>query len=111
MGERGLKPTFAIDVDNTLIHDVDGAVRVNEDVRALAVSLHNLGVVNLVLWSGGGADYARHVAYKFGISHLFDAFLPKNVRVQIALDDQDMTLGDVNLKLPGDNDATPWMGI
>lgn len=106
--------TFFIDVDNTLITEVDGDVRVNEDVRALVVSLKRLNCCNLVLWSGGGADYARHVARKFGIEHLFHNFLSKVKMADsingITLDDQEITLGKMNMKLPGDITPTPWLG-
>jgi hypothetical protein len=108
----GLEMIIAIDVDNTLIHEVDGSVCLNTDVVALMVAIHNLGVADIVVWSGGGQDYARHVVEKYGLTHLvYSCDAKGSVGADITLDDQDMSLGLVNLKLPGDIEATPWMGV
>ena len=109
---------MAFDVDNTLLIERDGHVIVNEDVRDLMVAVHKLGLARIVVWSGGGADYARMATRDCGIHHMVwkyaaktdgtDALLTQGSQV-ITVDDQPTTLGTVNLTLAGDIAATPWM--
>jgi len=101
---------FAVDVDNTLIEQRGAEVVLNTKVLALVVALFELDVCELVLWSGGGADYAEHVARKFGVHHLFSKFTGKQRDyADISLDDQPNSLAAISLKLPGDITPTPWM--
>jgi hypothetical protein len=112
---------IAIDVDNTLLTTViiDGAFNavLNHDVVALMRAIKALGVADIIVWSGGGKDYAEKMVHRYGLQNLVDQcagkldFITEGFRPDITLDDQDMTAGTVNLKLPGDIQATPWMGI
>ena len=103
----------AFDVDNTLLQlDEQGNIVTNEDVRALLVAVWKLGLADIVVWSGGGADYAEYATRDCGIRHMVWAYWGKNDgRPDVAIDDQSVVLGRVNLKLAGDIEATPWMGI
>ena len=106
---------IAFDVDNTLlVLDEDNNIVTNEDVRALMVSIWKLGLADIVVWSGGGADYAEYATRDCGIKHMVSAYLGKGqtpALVDIAIDDQYVKLGLVNLKLAGDIEPTPWMAV
>lgn len=105
-------PVLAVDVDNTLLIEHAGAVVVNHDVVALMRAVKALGIADVVVWSGGGGDYAAMIVRKFGLRDLVDVTCMKgDVHADIAIDDQDFSLATVNLKLPGDITATPWMGV
>lgn len=103
----------AFDVDNTLLREEQGKVVLNHDVVALMVAIKRLGLADIVVWSGGGSDYAAMTVRKFGISDLVWQYWAKNDgrKPDITVDDQECTLGTVNLKLLGDVVPTPWMGI
>jgi hypothetical protein len=69
---------WAFDVDGTLI----GSVR-SDVVRPGAVDVLEELVrrgVTCVLWSAGGAEYARRVAIAHGFDHTIDAYYPKHAR-------------------------------
>lgn len=53
----------------------------------------------MIIWSGGGVDYARHWADKLGLNP--DAVIPKNANggIDIAFDDCNVELGTVNVKV------------
>jgi hypothetical protein len=103
---------IAIDVDNTLLTEQDGMIVLNMDVVALMRAIYNLGLADIVVWSGGGADYAATVVRRFGIGNLVHRCAGKNdpVKPDITIDDQETGLGSVNLRLTGDITPTPWMG-
>lgn len=90
---------IAFDVDGTLI-DTDGFMNVGP--VNLLVLLKNMKNVRITVWSGGGADYARHHCERLGISkhvHKYRGKLdtPKWVP-DIAIDDiQDTAIGMINL--------------
>jgi hypothetical protein len=55
---------------------------------------------DVILWSGGGAEYANRIRYKFNLidivrSHTKD----KSLGVDIAFDDKNVKLGKVNIKI------------
>lgn len=107
---------IAIDVDNTLLHEVDGKVVVRHDLVALMRAVHALGLADILVWSGGGADYAIHVVRKLGLADLVSGYASKGdplsmLKPDITIDDQVIRAGTVNLKLPGNIEATPWMGV
>jgi hypothetical protein len=54
----------------------------------------------MVIWSGGGSDYAKMWAEKLGL--VADLYLDKHdahVKPHIAFDDSDLTLAQVNVKV------------
>ncbi len=74
-----------VDVDDTLARTA-GTKRIPMPrmvarVRALHAEGHEL-----LLWSTGGADYARKSAVELGIEGLFRGFMPKP---EICIDDQE----------------------
>jgi len=73
-----------VDIDDTIIRSV-GTKRIPmPNVISKVRQLKEEGVT-LHLWSSGGAEYCRSTAEEFGISHCFEAFLPKPT---IYIDDQ-----------------------
>jgi hydroxymethylpyrimidine pyrophosphatase-like HAD family hydrolase len=103
---------IAFDVDNTLLVEKNGVVVVNHDMVILMRAIYTLGLADIVVWSGGGDDYAKQIVRKYGLSDMVSvACMKGTLLVDIAIDDQDIDLAKVNLKLPGDIEATPWMGL
>lgn len=96
---------IAFDVDGTLIYDGNPKFKVNGDpmcdtprydVIDLFFMFENLGC-ELFIWSGGGVEYAERWRNKLGLSAQVvekGSFLP-----DIAVDDMDVTLGKVNIKV------------
>jgi hypothetical protein len=62
-----------VDVDLTLVDEL-GALRPGAADALRRLKDHGC---RLFLWTSGGAEYARTVAATYGLSDLFDAFLPK----------------------------------
>jgi len=97
----------AFDVDNTLIWqeaDLVGGVLVPKGEPAphyknidLFKHFERCGC-HMVIWSGGGMDYAKRWAEKLGLKAEIREKKLANV-VDIAVDDQDVILGKVNLKV------------
>jgi len=77
---------YYIDVDDTLIRTVGNIVIPIIDTVNWAKGV-DLTKNILYLWSRGGADYAKGIAAKLGISELFTAFLSKP---DTLIDDQDI---------------------
>jgi phosphoserine phosphatase len=96
---------IAFDVDNTLL--IEHVV--NEDVRDLMVAVHKLGLARIVVWSGGGEDYARMATRDCGIHHMVWKYAAKNTFFAgcrlITVDDQAVKLGEINLKIAGEEGA------
>lgn len=101
-------------VNNTIAVDVDGTLRCNctptcEDPNMLVVRWFNLSArifknVEMFVWSGGGADYARRFATKFDLIVADKNCLSKieaharGFIPDIAVDDiQDTAIGEKNL--------------
>jgi hypothetical protein len=53
----------------------------------------------MILWSGGGVDYARMWGEKLGLEPFEVIVKDKNGAVDIAFDDCDVDLGTVNVKV------------
>jgi long-chain acyl-CoA synthetase len=70
--------TWAFDVDGTLIGSIRSD-RLRPGAADLLARLVERGVV-IVLWSAGGADYARAMADSHGIGHYFAGFYAKQDR-------------------------------
>lgn len=109
------KVVFAFDVDGTLITNADperqhGVVSSKETshddiVTLLKILSTKFKNISIVVWSGGGEQYARTIGQRIGIESYVDRYMSKldykllteKYRV-IAVDDiQDTALGDVNL--------------
>jgi long-chain acyl-CoA synthetase len=67
--------TWAFDVDGTLVGSIRSD-RLRPGAADLLARLVERGVA-VVLWSAGGAGYARDMAMSHGISHYFDGFYAK----------------------------------
>lgn len=70
----GTEFVVAVDVDNTLIGHEN---RVNWDVVDLIRALSNLGAI-VVVWSGGGKQYAEMWARRLGLEPFVDEFRAKD---------------------------------
>lgn len=95
------KVTIAFDVDGTLrCNCTDTCDSGNQRIYDLFTILATFKNIDLYVWSGGGADYARRFADKLGLPvkpsrciSKFDGFKP-----DIAIDDiQETALGTLNL--------------
>lgn len=103
--------TIAFDVDGTLIDDQD---RMNVRTVRLLTDLAHMKNVDIVVWSGGGQDYAEMWVRRLGLSKYVKRCYDKNhlsadsegkrhafdpeITPDIAIDDiQDCTLGNINL--------------
>lgn len=108
--------TIAFDVDGTLIStdlDSKGLLVVNERIRTLLIALSSFKNTRIIVWSGGGAGYAQHIATKINITKYVDAYADKkhqgkdingkhiflpDMKPDIAIDDiHDCELGKLNL--------------
>jgi phosphoglycolate phosphatase-like HAD superfamily hydrolase len=70
--------TWVFDVDGTLIDAMTGR-SLRPLANELLAHLSTAGVT-LILWSAGGADYARRRAEEHGVDHWFSRFLAKQGR-------------------------------
>lgn len=84
----------AFDVDGTLIDDEDQPRR---HVIALLEAFVDVGA-DVLVWSGGGFDYARHWVRRLWLEGVTVAE-KGSVRVDLAVDDEIVDLGVVNLKV------------
>ena len=98
-----MKLTVAFDVDDTLIvpavatgFDVDVP---NYPLIAVYHWFQDQGNY-MIIWSGGGEDYAKTWAEKLGLTA--DKIIAKDLRVKgidICFDDSDITIGKINVKV------------
>lgn len=81
------------DVDGTLI---DLLSRPRYDVISAFKFFKSINC-KMIIWSGGGLDYARNWARKLGL----DATIINkgSMKVDIAFDDEDVELGEINIKV------------
>ena len=101
--------TIAFDVDGCLLGADDSA---NEDIRTLLRILHgfrdnNGQAVRIVVWSGSGELYAATVSRHLHISQWVDKYASKtdqSIKPTIAIDDQNITKGTINLIMKGRED-------
>lgn len=88
---------IAFDVDGTLISNSNGlgCERLNLEVYNLMVLLSKQKNTKIIVWSGGGKDYAEQIVMKYGLGkfvercydkHEYDADI--DGMVDIAFDDQ-----------------------
>ncbi len=94
---------IAVDVDGTLIKD--GGVRgdiSNERIVELVKTLSSFKNVRIVVWSGGGKDYAQRWVTLLGLEkHVWrvaSKMEHEEIQADIAIDDiQDTAIGKMNL--------------
>lgn len=93
------KIDIAFDVDGTLI-DTDGFMNIG--IVNLLILLRGFKNTRITVWSGGGADYARHHCERLGIVKHVHKYRSKLEHEEwtpdIAIDDiQDTAIGMINL--------------
>ncbi len=98
---------IAFDVDGTIITNANGlgAERLNVDVYNLMVLLSQMKNVDIIVWSGGGAEYAAQIVHKYGLSkYVSNCFSKQDYddsivdKVDIAFDDEhEFSMADKNL--------------
>lgn len=95
-----MRKTVAFDVDGTLI---EKAGTTGRDVPRYEVILMlvNFGVLELdiFVWSGSGVDYAKQWVEKLGLDNAVKVVAKGSFKPDIAIDDEDVELGVVNLKV------------
>lgn len=90
---------IAFDVDGTLIRkNSNGEDIPHYRILDLMYAFHKLGY-ELFVWSGGGVDYALRWAEKLGIDHRVNVVPKGSFTPDIAVDDEEVELGRVNLKV------------
>jgi hypothetical protein len=97
---------IAFDVDDTLIIP---AIAIGNVVDAMkdVPNYDNIAIFrwfqqqghNMIVWSGGGVDYAKMWAEKLGLFPCTIRVKEKNEHVDIAFDDCDVDLAKVNVKV------------
>lgn len=92
----------AFDVDDTLFHKVKymGVESEMPDYRIIDILLWHLGNRDqVIVWSGGGVDYAQRRAHDLGVLDRVTVVAKGSIRPDIAYDDQEVNLGTVNIKV------------
>jgi len=95
--------TVAFDVDGTLI---DANDKPRADVVAMLMHHYQQGD-KVIVWSGGGVDYARTWVNRLCLGKYVYRVLPKGrgYDVDLTYDDQIVTLGEENVCVgPGDHE-------
>ena len=117
------KVTIAFDIDGTLRDNTfRDRVVANERIRTLLITLSSMRNVQIMVWSGGGSNYARDVAAAMAIEQYVDVYEDKgyggyddegrpifhtDLKPDIAFDDiHEFALGAVNLVVD-ENGFTP----
>lgn len=96
-----MKLTIAFDVDDTLIIPsiVSGTGENVPNYEVIAIlKWFQLQGNRIVVWSGSGIDWATRWAEKLGLSGV-DVAVKGSIPVDIAFDDCDVELGNVNVKV------------
>ena len=89
--------TVAFDVDGTLIYQTGDYVDTPRyDVIDMFHMYEKLGC-NMIIWSGSGMEYAKRWAEKLGLDAVI--FDKAGAMVDIAVDDQEVTLGKINIQV------------
>lgn len=94
------KTIIAFDIDGTLRDNrSDSKLLINERVRGILVAFARFKNVEIVVWSGGGELYARHIGHEMGLDSYVNKYMAKTEGyADIAIDDiQDCSLGIINL--------------
>ena len=85
---------ISFDIDGTLISNDKPRYHVIDLMRWFIDEGHEVFV-----WSGGGTDYALHWVQKLGLDIAVKVITKGSVKVDIAVDDEEVTLGKVNIKV------------
>lgn len=95
------KTKIAFDVDDTLIRQNDKGENVPKYGTVFLLQMMYVGLENIdiIVWSGSGVDYAKRWAEKLDIADVVRVIAKGSEEVDIAFDDQEVTLGTVNLKV------------
>lgn len=92
---------IAFDVDGTLISNTNGLgfERLNIDIYNLMVLLSKQKNTKIIVWSGGGKEYATQIVLKYGLGKYVSSVHAKQEydesidgKVDICFDDQHATL-------------------
>lgn len=89
---------IAFDVDGTLID-------VNDNPRAHIIDMLKMfgqwDGIRIVVWSGGGKDYASMWVRRLGLENYVDKTMSKNMEYQpdLVFDDEYVKLGKTNIKV------------
>lgn len=85
----------AFDTDLTLITHDDRPLYDNIAILRYLLSKGN----DVIVWSGGGVSYAEMWVRRLGLEGLVRVIEKGSEEVDIAFDDEDVTLGKVNVKV------------
>ena len=98
---------IAFDIDGTLISNTSGLGQEKLQIPTynLIVLLSRMKNTRIIVWSGGGKDYAEQIVRKYGMTEYVEACYDKHLydetidgKVDIAFDDQhDFSLADKNI--------------
>lgn len=92
---------IAFDVDGTLISNTNGIgiERLNIDIYQMMVLLGKMKNTRIIVWSGGGKEYAEQIVTKYGLDKFVDGCYGKIEydesiygTVDVCFDDQHATL-------------------
>ena len=93
--------TVAFDIDGTLIYPEGVPNHLADtpryDIINFLLFLQKIGC-EIVIWSGGGTEYAVHWIYKLGLDNCRVAE-KGSLEPDIAVDDEEVKLGKVNIKV------------
>lgn len=85
---------IAFDIDGTILNNETGGVNL-EVVQLMALLKKRMKNTYIVVWSGGGSDYCRHICDKFSLRPYVDNMIGKKDfdevwfgKVDIAFDDE-----------------------
>lgn len=83
---------IAFDVDDCLINDQDWPKYKTIDLMRWFDRNAKAGDdLEIIVWSGGGIDYAQHFVDKFGLGYMVNRVIEKgSEEVDIAVDDQEI---------------------
>ena len=87
--------TIAFDVDGTLIDADDRPLYRNVDLLRRFVDDGQ----DVIIWSGGGIDYAERFARKLGFEGLVRVIAKGSEEVDLAFDDEAINLGRINYEV------------
>jgi hypothetical protein len=97
----------AIDVDGTLRSaDDECEIIPDEVVRDMLIYFWTLGCY-IVVWSGSGKDYAERIGRACAVDRYVSLYASKTearaIGADITIDDEEVTLGTVNIRIPEDS--------
>ncbi len=98
---------ISFDIDGTLISNTNGLgqEQLNIPIFQLITLLSSMKNTKIIVWSGGGQDYAEQIVKKYGVSQYIERCFDKSSydealygKVDIAFDDiHEFSLADKNI--------------